>query len=170
MMTAQSASTSASTSQLKRTALLGHFLSGILSLVFLTSAVAKTRSFHELEATLAASRLVPVLLVSQAATLLLVTEFLLAFLLLLPVTRRPALHASTVLVSMFAAYSIWHWMQGIPVPCHCFGILFQLSPAQSITLNLGLLLLIGGLLAKSENLGSVPVSLAQRGKTPETTA
>ena len=170
MMTAQLASTSASTSSTKRTALLGHLLSGILSLVFLTSAVAKTRSFHELESTLAASRLVPVLLVSQAATLLLVTEFLLAFLLLLPVARRPALHASIVLVSVFAAYSTWRWMQGIPVPCHCFGILFQLSPAQSITLNLSLLLLIGGLLTKSENLGSVPMSLAQRGKTPETIA
>ena len=91
MMTAQLASTSASTSSTKRTALLGHLLSGILSLVFLTSAVAKTRSFHELESTLAASRLVPVLLVSQAVTLLLVTEFLLALLLLLPTTRRSAL-------------------------------------------------------------------------------
>ena len=38
MMTAQMASTSASTSSTKRTALPGHFLSGILSLMFLTSA------------------------------------------------------------------------------------------------------------------------------------
>jgi len=149
MLTAQLASTSASTSSTKRTALPGHFLSGILSLVFLTSAVAKTRSFHELESTLAASRLVPVLLVSQAATLLLVTEFLLAFLLLLPVARRPALHASIVLVSVFAAYSTWRWMQGIPVPCHCFGILFQLTPIQSILINLALLSVLGQSIALS---------------------
>ena len=149
MMTAQLASTSASTAKLKHTALPGHLLSGILSLVFLTSAVAKTRSFHELESTLAASRLVPVLLVSQAATLLLVTEFLLAFLLLLPVARRPALHASIVLVSVFAAYSTWRWMQGIPVPCHCFGRLFQLTPIQSILINLALLSVLGQSIALS---------------------
>ena len=85
-------------------------------------------------------------------------------------TETDALYASTVLVGVFAAYSTWRWMQGIPVLCHCVGILFQLSPAQSITLDLGLLPLIGGLFGKSENLGSVPISLAQRGKTPETTA
>jgi len=148
MMTAELTAPAVSPSKVKRTAWLGTTLCLVLSLVFLTSALAKTRSFSELESTLAASKLVPVLLVSQAATLLLVTELLLASLLILPPTRRAALHASAVVVSMFAAYSTWRWMQGIAVPCNCFGALFQLTAWQSLLLNGCLLALIASQLAR----------------------
>ncbi len=56
----------------QRSLWLNHALCGLLSLVFLTAAVAKTTAFHELEATLAASRLVPVLAVPFAAVTLLI--------------------------------------------------------------------------------------------------
>ena len=118
---------------------VNHAVCVMLSLVFLTAAVAKTQSFRELEATLAASKLVPVLLTTQAGVFLVVTEYLLAVLLLLPITRRPALHAATILVSVFLAYSTWRWMQGIGVPCTCFGALFKMHLWQSILLNVGLL-------------------------------
>ena len=120
---------------------INHALCVILSMVFLAAAIAKTMSFHELEATLAASKLVPVLLTSQAGVLLIVTEYLVALLLLLPKTRMPALHSATILCSGFVAYSTWRWMQGIAVPCHCFGALFKLEPLQSITLNFFLIML-----------------------------
>ncbi len=118
---------------------VNHALCILLSLVFLTAAIAKTTAFRELEATLAASKLVPVLLTSQAGVLLVVTEYLVALLLLIPKTRQPALQAATVLCSVFIAYSTWRWMQGISVPCHCFGTLFKLEPWQSSSLNLGIL-------------------------------
>ncbi len=122
-----------------RRQLINHLLCVFLSMVFLAAAVAKTTAFRELEATLAASKLVPVLLTSQAGVLLVVTEYLVALLLLIPKTRQPALNAATVLCSVFIAYSTWRWMQGISVPCHCFGALFKMEPWQSIVFNFCLL-------------------------------
>jgi len=150
MMTAELTAPAVSPSKVKRTAWLGTTLCLVLSLVFLTSALAKIRSFSELESTLAASKLVPVLMVSQAATLLLVTELLLASLLILPPTRRAALHASAVVVSAFAAYSTWRWMQGIAVPCHCFGALLKIDPWAALLLNCALLGIIAHLLFTSK--------------------
>ena len=121
---------------------INHALCVILSMVFLAAAIAKTMSFRELEATLAASKLVPVLLTTQIGILLVATEYLLALLLLLPQFRKPALLVATGLVSVFVGYTTWRWMQGIAVPCHCFGVLFKLEPWQSLGLNLGLLALI----------------------------
>ena len=161
MMTAELTAPAVSPSKAKRTAWLGTTLCLVLSLVFLTSAIAKTRSFSELESTLAASKLVPVLMVSQAATLLLVTEFLLAFLLILPPTRRAALHASAVVVSAFAAYSTWRWMQGIAVPCNCFGAFLKLEPWAALLINGVLLGLIAYLLSTSK------LSLSQSFVTPK---
>ena len=111
----------------------------LLSLTFLTSALAKTRSFSELESSLAASRLVPIPWVSIAGVFLLVLEYLLSVLLFIPATRRPALYTAAIVISTFVAYTVWRWMQGIGVPCHCFGVLFKLAPWQSLLLN-GILL------------------------------
>ena len=122
-----------------RKALVNNLLVGFLSMVFLAAAIAKTMSFRELEATLAASKLVPVLLTTQAGVLLVVTEYLVALLLPIPKTRQPALNAATVLCNVFIAYSTWRWMQGISVPCSCFGALFKLDPWQSILINIFLL-------------------------------
>ncbi len=128
-----------------RKATINHLLVGFLSMVFLAAAIAKTMSFRELEATLAASKLVPVLLTSQAGVLLVVTEYLVALLLLIPKTRQPALNAAIVLCSVFIAYSTWRWMQGISVPCSCFGALFKMEPWQSIIFNGSLVYIIARL-------------------------
>ena len=125
-----------------RNALVNHLLCGFLSMVFLAAAVAKTMSFRELEATLAASKLVPVLLTRQAGMLLIVTEYLVSLLLIFPKTRQPTLNVAATLCSVFIAYSTWRWQQGISVPCTCFGALFRLEPWQSILLNTGLLIAI----------------------------
>ena len=111
-------------------------------MVFLAVAIAKTLSFRELEATLAASQLVPVLLTTQIGILLVATEYLLALLLLLPQFRKPALNVATGLVSVFVGYATWRWMQGIAVPWHGFGALFKLEAWQSLCLNFGLIALI----------------------------
>lgn len=114
----------------------------LISVVFLSAAIAKTQSFRELEATLAASKLVPNLIVTWAGVLLLVTEYLISVLLILPASRRPALYAATIALSGFAAYSTWRWKQGITVPCHCFGALFSIEPWLSLLINLFLLILV----------------------------
>ena len=68
-----------------------HALCVILSSVFLAAAIAKTMSFHELEATLAASKMVSVLLTTQMEILLVATEYFLAFQLLPPQFSKSAL-------------------------------------------------------------------------------
>ena len=122
-----------------RKALVNNLLCGFLSMVFLAAAVAKTMSFRELEATLAASKLVPVLLTRQVGILLIVVEYLASMLLLLPKTRQPALHVAALLCSVFTAYSTWRWMQGITIPCTCFGTIFKLNLVQSLLVNLVLI-------------------------------
>ena len=89
-------------------------------MVFLIAAIAKTATFRELEATLVASQLIPIPVVAYTAVFLLVLEYLLALLLLVPSTRRFALHAATLLICIFVAYSLWRWMQGIAVPSPLF--------------------------------------------------
>lgn len=132
----------------KRVLWKDHILCVIPSLLFLTAAITKTASFRELEATLVASQLIPVPLASYAAVSLLVLEYLLAILLLIPATRRLALPAATLLVCVFAAYSLWRWTQGIAVPCHCFGALFKLELWQSLSINVVLLGILGDRLSR----------------------
>lgn len=129
-------------SQRQRETWVDHVLCVVVSLVFLVSAIAKSFSFRELEATLVASQLVPAPLTTFVGIFLLVLEYLLAFLLLVPPTQRSACYAAITVTSVFAAYSTWRWMQGIAVPCQCFGILFKMQPWQSLALNLGLYALI----------------------------
>jgi hypothetical protein len=135
----------------KHTRLFSHILYVILSLVFFAAALAKSLSFRELQATLVASKLVPVLMISQVATLLLVFEYLISVLLLLPATRRPALHSAAVLVCIFISYSVWRWLQDIHVPCSCFGLLFKLAPSNMILVDLLLMSAIVYLLTEGSN-------------------
>jgi hypothetical protein len=118
----------------------------LLSFLFLTAATAKIIGFREFEATLSASRLVPYNYVTQVASLVIAIEVLLAALLWRPSWRATALHSLLLLVSVFIAYTIWRTLQGIGVPCHCFGVLFTMNPWQSVLLNVTLLSLIVWLL------------------------
>jgi len=59
-----------------------------------------------------------------------------------PVLQKMSLHLAMLLSVMFISYSSWRIVERIPVPCHCFGALFQITPPESILLNLGLLSLI----------------------------
>jgi uncharacterized membrane protein YphA (DoxX/SURF4 family) len=111
----------------------------LLALIFLTAGLAKIQRFDEFESTLVASRLVPLYQARLAATALIVLELVLAASLLHPRTRTTALQTAALLICVFIGYSAWRWMQNIPVPCHCFGVLFTMTPWQAILFNLALL-------------------------------
>ena len=121
----------------------------LISLIFMIAAIAKTIGYREMEATLAASRLVPVPAVPTVAASLLSLEYILSFLILVPLTRRTALHSTTILVSSFLAYSTWRSLQGIGIPCSCFGVIFKLELWQSVLLNVLLLVILAYLLTTS---------------------
>lgn len=123
----------------------------LLALIFVTAAWAKIGSMDELEATLIASRLVPVQFARLAAVTLLVVELATAVCLLIPRLRPSGLQMTALLLSLFIGYSAWRWWQNIPIPCHCFGTLFTVAPWQALLLNLGLLALTLSLLAHTDS-------------------
>lgn len=122
----------------------------VLAVVFGTAALGKVARFSEFEASLIASRLVPLNQVSVICAGVVALEFILAaglFLsLVAPVPRQPLLCASAVLFSTFLSYALWRQVQGIQVPCHCFGFLFTLAAWQAMLMNTALLSLITALL------------------------
>ncbi len=126
---------------------LGRFFARLLlASVFAIAAFAKLQNFSQLERTLTVSRLIPTGLVPMVSCLLIAVEFTIALGLMVPflqpVLQKMSLHLAMLLSVMFISYSSWRIVERIPVPCHCFGALFQITPPESILLNLGLLSLI----------------------------
>lgn len=118
----------------------------LLAGVFATAAVAKLQNFNQLERTLTVSRLIPTGLVPMVSCLVIALEFTIALGLMVPflqpVLQKMSLHLAMLLSVTFMSYSAWRIVERIPVPCHCFGKLFTMTPPESILLNLGLLALI----------------------------
>jgi hypothetical protein len=125
----------------------------LLSTVFATAGLAKLQRFSEFEDTLVASHLVPLGCVPLAATTLIVLELVLAVSLCFSRTRTTALHTAALLICVFIGYSAWRWWRHIPVPCHCFGMLFSMAPWQGLFLNGALLGLTALLLAQVDSYG-----------------
>lgn len=112
--------------------------------VFVLAGVMKCFSFAQFQATIYASRLVPIDLVPLVARLVIAAEWAsLALFAPLPKVCNLAVRGVVLLCCTFISYSLWRAWQGIAVPCNCFGLLFKLTPLESILLNcvlLGLLL------------------------------
>jgi uncharacterized membrane protein YphA (DoxX/SURF4 family) len=112
----------------------------LLAGVFVIAAGAKAQNLAEFESTLVASRLFPSGIVSAiAAVIIVVAEAAFGIGILLPKLHRTSLQALCLLCCSFISYSMWRWLQNIDVPCHCFGIFFNLKPYQAILLNCALL-------------------------------
>lgn len=115
----------------------------LLAGVFGTAATAKMQSMGDFERTLMASHLVPTALVSASATAVVSLEIVVAVGLLAPLLRPAvqiiSLKIATVISATFLSYSAWRWVEDIPVPCQCFGVLFRIDPPFAILLNLFLL-------------------------------
>jgi len=110
--------------------------------LFLISAVAKSQSIHEFEATLVKSEFVSATYAPLTSYLIVACEACLAIGLLLPRLRGKAATMAIPLVSGYISYALWRLIRGISVPCVCFGTLFQLSPPQIIAVNVCLLVLL----------------------------
>jgi hypothetical protein len=129
----------------------------VLALVFGTAAAAKIQGFNNFESTLIASLLVPQGWTRFGAVLIVTLEVVLTLGLFIPTLRKSSLQILAAMVSVFIGYSLWRGLQHIPIPCHCFGALFTMSPLQSVLLNLGLVSLIAWLLACLEEKRRVAV-------------
>jgi hypothetical protein len=122
----------------------------VLTIIFGTAAVAKIQGFNNFESTIVASLLVPIGWTPFVATLIVTLEVLLTLGLFVPAFRKSSLQIMAVMVSMFIGYALWRGLQQIPIPCHCFGTLFTLTPMQSLMLNVSILLLVTFLLINEE--------------------
>lgn len=127
----------------------------LLALVFGTAAIAKIQGFNDFESTLVASLLVPLGWTRFGAVLIVTLEIVLTIGLFIPALRKSSLQLLAGMVSVFISYSLWRGLQHIPVPCHCFGALFTMSPLQSLLLNIGLLSLITYLLYRIEETSQI---------------
>lgn len=121
----------------------------VVAAVFLSAAVSKTSRFSEFQATLMASRLIPQLAVVVFARCIIIAELALSIALLSAATRKVSLWGLIFLVSIFLSYNAWRWIENIAVPCTCFGLLFNITPLQSVFLNVSLLAVLASLLPES---------------------
>jgi uncharacterized membrane protein len=134
----------------------------VLFVIFTTAAVSKALSFSQFKSTLIVSRLIPLDLVVPFGIAIIVIELSVSLGLCVPAWRKPALQMALVLVCTFFSYSVWRWMQNIPIPCTCFGPLLKMPPYQSLLLNLFLLSLVTSLL-RHETTIAPPQSLVAQG-------
>ena len=118
-----------------------------LSVVFGTASIAKLQGFNNFKSTIAGSLLVPQSMTYFVSVLIVTLEIALTLGLFIPALRRSSLQLFAGMISIFMAYSAWRGIQHIPLPCHCFGALFTMTPLQAFFLNLGLLSLVAYLLA-----------------------
>ena len=128
---------------------------GLMVLVFGTAAISKMWSFYELTAVITKSRLFPMGYQIPVATLVIGSEAIIAAALLIPATRQLALRAAWLITALYFGYSAWQWQQHIVAPCHCFGVLFTMSPPVSVGLNIILCLVLKLLMQKPETSASV---------------
>jgi hypothetical protein len=114
----------------------------LLTTVFCTASIAKMLDMRGFQSTVRGSMLAPDYLVAPVSSAVIALEAGFLIGLWIPKTRPAALHLGAVLCSVFFGYSAWRALQGIPVPCHCFGRLFTMSPWQGMALNTGLLAIL----------------------------
>ena len=114
----------------------------VLASVFAVAAIAKASAFSQFQSSLLVSRLVPVNLTGFAGTFVICVELGICVCLFMPRFQRGALLAYMIATCFFISYSLWRWIEKIPVPCTCFGVLLKMEPYQSIALNVCLLGLI----------------------------
>jgi len=117
-----------------------HFIAAVFIGLFLYTASDKLFTIHEfatfigrLEFLSAASGFI--------AWAIPIVEILIAFLLLLPVTRIKGLIASGILMIAFTVYLIYMKFTADHLPCHCGGAISRLSWVEHIWFNIILILI-----------------------------
>lgn len=114
-------------------------LIGTLVVLFMVSGISKIIQIKQFEDSIMTARIVPSFLVDYVSRFIVGLEIAVSIGLLFGKTREKSLGLIFLLSSAFLAYSIWRMLQGISMPCHCFGILFRMSPVASILLNIAII-------------------------------
>ncbi|MFZ4507807.1 MAG: MauE/DoxX family redox-associated membrane protein [Fimbriimonas sp.] len=124
-----------------------------LGLMWAISAAAKVLAWREFLDAHWYSRLIPEIgLVPPIAVIAIGFEVLASVLLFLPRQRRRGLLLSYLMAVTFVGYHAWRQLTGLTAPCHCFGILFTLSAAAGIGLNLFLAVASGWTLKNEDKI------------------
>jgi uncharacterized membrane protein YphA (DoxX/SURF4 family) len=129
----------ASIKKLSIRSLIYWVLIGMLAILFMVSGISKIVQIRQFEDSIMTARIVPSFLVDYVSRFIIGLEIVVSIGLLFRKTREKSLELIFLLSSTFLAYSIWRMIQGISMPCHCFGILFRMSPVVSILLNAGII-------------------------------
>lgn len=111
-------------------------LIGFLSSVFAIAVAAKSGAVEEFHEALFISGLVPAGAIRASAITLLAAEAFVSIGLLFPRARWLAVNLAATLSSLFVSYAIWRVVEGIPAPCHCFGLMLNSGPIESLVVAL----------------------------------
>lgn len=110
-------------------------IAAIVGILLVTASAAKATSFEDAAAALGQTNLFP----SSTNTLILgglcIAEMGLGLALIFPATRKLAYGPSSVLLAMFAGYSVFRLSKGLTVPCSCFGAFLKIPAGQMACLS-----------------------------------
>jgi uncharacterized membrane protein YhaH (DUF805 family) len=107
---------------------------GLLILLFAYTAISKLIEFAKFRNVLKEAPLIGNYAMFLAA-LILVAELVIAFLLIMPRTRKTGLTAATGLLTVFTVYLVFMVFTDLHLPCSCGGIIQQLTRKQHIFFN-----------------------------------
>lgn len=105
-------------------------------ILFMYTAASKLLTIESFASTLAKSPLIGRynLIVAWAIP---VIEVVISFLLIIPHVKKWGLYASFFLMLVFTAYLIYMVFSGSKLPCHCGGVISDMTWQQHIWFNLG---------------------------------
>jgi putative oxidoreductase len=144
--------------KISKTTFLADIISGILSLLFLYTALSKLTGYEKFKNVLTSSPMLEPF-ASTIAWLLPATEIAIVVLLFIPPFRIKGLIASVILITLFTIYLLYMIAFTPHLPCNCGGVIKLLTWPEHIVFNLFFVFLsaTGILLYKrAKNLKSSP--------------
>lgn len=109
-------------------------------ILFMYTAASKFLTIKSFASTLAKSPLIGSysLIVAWAVP---IVEILISLLLIIPQIKKWGLYAALSLMSVFTLYLMYMVFSGSELPCHCGGVISQMTWQQHIWFNLGFIAL-----------------------------
>lgn len=134
----------------KRNAIV-EVISALFILLFAYTAFSKWMDSQNFIAVLAQSPLIGSTLAVSAAWSVIISELIICVLLFIPRTRLIGLYSSFILIAIFTLYIGYMIAFAPKLPCHCGGVISQMTWPQHLAFNIvfTLLALTGIILAKS---------------------
>lgn len=118
----------------KKAILIPDIICGLLILLFAYTGFSKLIEFAKFRNVLKEAPLIGNYAMFLAA-LILVAELVIAFLLIMPRTKKTGLTAATGLLTVFTVYLVFMVLTDSHLPCSCGGVIQQLNWKQHIVFN-----------------------------------